>query len=96
LELRKRPFLLAILLETMLLMSTTLMSHDNTFAQTYETIMKQREMFKNNPQIPLGRGLPAFSRIAVSPTTNKIYVTNSGSNTVSIIDSDSGNVQTYL
>jgi YVTN family beta-propeller protein len=57
--------------------------------------MKQREITKNNPHIQLGRGvgfLTGISILAVDPSTNKIYVANSGSNTVSIIDSDSGNV----
>jgi hypothetical protein len=56
LELRKSPFLIAILLEITILMSTALSSQNNISAQTYDTITKQRDMFKNNPQIQLGRG----------------------------------------
>ena len=95
-------------------MSTIISLHNNSFAQTYDTITKQREITKNNPQLQLGRGVGlSVSRIAqaspselvlhlvgwlvgiklaVDPFTNKIYVANSASNTVSIIDSDSGNV----
>src|SRR5215469_13047963 len=80
-----------MLLEITVLTSTILMSQ-NTSAQTYGTITKQSEMFRNNPQIPLGIGMEFVSGIAVSPLTNEIYVANSGSNTVSVIDSDSGNV----
>ena len=32
----------------------------------------------------------------VNPSTNKFYVANSGSNTVSILDSDSGNLTDIL
>jgi YVTN family beta-propeller protein len=78
------------MLEIMILTSTILFSHNNSSAQTYDTITKQRELSKNNPQIPLGRGEFAF--MAVNPSANQIYVANSGSNTVSIIDSDSGNL----
>jgi YVTN family beta-propeller protein len=80
------------MLEIMILISAILMSDNNISAQTYDTITKQREISKNNPQISLGLGVPSLSSLAVSPSTNKIYVSNSGSNTVSIIDSDSGNV----
>jgi YVTN family beta-propeller protein len=65
------------------------LSYSNTSAQTYDTITKQREVFKNNPQIPVGKGvfLPLdLPLIAVNPTTNKIYVANPDSNTVSVID----------
>ena len=96
-ELRKSPFLIAILLEIMILTSTILLSHNNTSAQTYESITKQREEFKNNPQIPIGRGYLGNSPynsigIGVNPTTNKIYVANPNSNTVSVINSNTGNV----
>jgi YVTN family beta-propeller protein len=90
--LTKGPFLLATL-EIMILMSAILLSHNNTSAQTYDTITKQRETFKNNPQIPIGSGTPQnVQLIAVSPTTNRIYVPNPDSSAVSVIDSNTGNV----
>jgi YVTN family beta-propeller protein len=96
LESRKGSLFLAILLQIMILLSTLLLSHNNSFAQTYDAITKQREIFKNNPQITLGRGVgyAASELLAVNPSTNEIYVANSGSNTISVIDSDSGNITT--
>jgi hypothetical protein len=78
LELRKGPFLLAILLEIMISMSIIRMPHNNTSAQTYDTITKQRKIFKDNPQIPLGSGVGTIGHepLAANPTTNQIYVTN--------------------
>jgi YVTN family beta-propeller protein len=92
LELRKSPFLLAILLEMLILMSTILLSHNKANSQTYDTIIQQREIFKNNPRIQVGLTTGGQGDIEVNPTTNKIYVANSGSNTVSIIDNNSGNL----
>jgi YVTN family beta-propeller protein len=81
------------MLEIIILISTILISHNNISAQTYDTITKQRETTKNNPQIQVGRALlPSSTYLAVDPSINKIYVANSRSNTVSVIDSDSGNV----
>jgi YVTN family beta-propeller protein len=71
------------------------MSDKNISAQTYDTIMKQREIFKNNPQIQLGQGAEGLTRghrITANSITNKIYATNSESNTVSVIDDNRGNV----
>ena len=71
------------------------LSQSNAFAQTYNTITKQKEMFKNNPQIPVGTGgfhSDSVQLMAVNPTANKIYVPNPESNTVSVIDSNKGNV----
>jgi YVTN family beta-propeller protein len=95
LELRKGSFLLAML-EIMILISAILISHNIVFGQTYDDITTQREMFKNNPQIPVGSspGLPLIEigDIAINERTNKIYVSNPDSNTVSVIDSNTGNV----
>ncbi|MGA9154734.1 MAG: YncE family protein [Candidatus Nitrosopolaris sp.] len=77
----------------MILISTILFSHNNTSAQTYDSITEQRKKFQNNPQIAVGNGdLGLTDSLVADPATNKIYVANSVSNTVSIIDSDSGNV----
>jgi YVTN family beta-propeller protein len=56
-------------------------------AQTVDTIMKQLKVFENNPQINVGI---EPSSIAVNDQTNKIYVGNLMSGTVSVIDSNSG------
>jgi YVTN family beta-propeller protein len=96
LELRKSPFLIAITI----LISTILLSHNNISAQTYDTITKQREIFKNNPQILLGRGVVSnigvtylpTPPLVVNPSPNQVYIADSGSNTVWILDSDSGNL----
>jgi len=93
LEVTKVLLLLAVLLE---IISIIALSYNRTSAQTYDTITKQRETFKNNPQIRIGSGLFApvvqAPPIAVNPITNKIYVANPDSNTVSVIDSTTGNV----
>ena len=75
------------------------MSYNIVSAQTYDTITKQKEILRNNPQIPLNQALLLLNPhrsvrhdIAVNPTTNEIYVTNLGSNTVSKINSNTGNV----
>src|SRR5215467_5912525 len=73
------------------------MSYNIASAQTYDTITKQKEILRNNPQIPLQDNLLNPNRsvrhdMAVNPTTNEIYVTNLGSNTVSKINSNTGNV----
>lgn len=56
-------------------------------AQTYESIAKEKSSFKNNPQINLGGTL---EHMAVNSGLNKVYVSDSRSNTVSVIDSNSG------
>ena len=75
------------------------MSYNIVSAQTYDTITKQKEILRNNPQIPLNQALLLLNPhrsvrhdMAVNPTTNEIYVTNLGSNTVSKINSNTGNV----
>ncbi|MFZ0224368.1 MAG: YncE family protein, partial [Candidatus Nitrosopolaris sp.] len=110
-KLGKSSFLLTILLEIMILVSTISSLHNNSFAQTYDTITKQREITKNNPQLQLGRGVGLSAsrlaqgspselvlhlvgwlvgiKLAADPFTNKIYVANSGSNTVSVISASS-------
>jgi hypothetical protein len=51
----KIRFLLAVLLEIMMiLISIFLFPQNNTIAQTFDTITKQRVAFKNNPQIEVG------------------------------------------
>jgi YVTN family beta-propeller protein len=84
----------SVLLGLMILISPILL-HNST-AQTYDTITKQREMFKDIPQIPIGSGyfqnVGGHPSIAINPTTNKIYVPNSDFNTVSVIDSNTGNI----
>ncbi|MGC2570994.1 MAG: hypothetical protein WA364_05730 [Candidatus Nitrosopolaris sp.] len=82
LELRNTPFCIVILLE---IISIVLMSYNIVSAQTYDTITKQKEILRNNPQIPLNQALLLLNPhrsvrhdIAVNPTTNEIYVTNLG------------------
>ncbi|HXS59688.1 MAG TPA: YncE family protein [Verrucomicrobiae bacterium] len=93
-ELRKTILLIAVLLE---IVSANLLSYHNTFAQTYDTITKQMDAFKNNPQISIGKGgsnshLGNSPLISINPFLNKIYVANIISNTVSVINSNTGNV----
>jgi YVTN family beta-propeller protein len=103
LELRKTPFLLAILLGVMISISTIVLSHNNASAQTYDTMTKQGQIFKKNPQIPLGPGAPFGPKVNSAPPwmlgyakfnerTHKYYV--SGPGVVYSIDSDSRNVST--
>src|SRR5215831_11763481 len=66
------------------------MSYNIASAQTYDTITKQKEILRNNPLLNPHRSVR--HDIAVNPTTNEIYVTNLGSNTVSKINSNTGNV----
>lgn len=61
---------------------------------------RQKEISKKNPQMQLGTAI--FARqsvdhhdIEANSTTNKIYVSNMESNTISVIDSNKGNV-TYI
>ena len=68
-------------------MCVVLANQNNTHAQTLETITKQRKGFENNPQIMVGNGPHA---IAVNEITNKIYVANTKTGNVSVIDSNSG------
>src|SRR5215831_45697 len=66
------------------------MSYNIASAQTYDTITKQKEILRNNPLLNPNRSVR--HDVAVNPTTNEIYVTNLGSNTVSKINSNTGNV----
>jgi YVTN family beta-propeller protein len=56
-------------------------------AQTLENIMNQRN--EGNPQIKVGH---SPTSLAVNPNTNKVYVANFRSNTVSVIDASSGSI----
>jgi YVTN family beta-propeller protein len=58
-------------------------------AQTLDTIINERKSFNQSPQIKVDR-FPLY--VTVNPAENKIYVANHDSNTVSVIDSNSGNV----
>lgn len=73
----------------MLLMLLCLSSyHNNTAAQSIETI-REIETLKRSPDIKIGLSPVA---VAVDQLRNKIYVADRDSNTVSVIDSNSGNV----
>ena len=65
-----------------------MMTCNNVFAQTLETIMQQRKAFEISPQITVG---DSPRDIGVNDITNKIYLANEESNSVSVIDSNSGN-----
>jgi YVTN family beta-propeller protein len=73
-------------------------AYNTASAQTYDTITKQKEIFKNNPQMMLGAPIPTRSSVGhdieVNPTTNEIYTSNLDLNTVSVINSNTGNVTT--
>jgi hypothetical protein len=61
-----------------MILTAILMSHNNISAQTYDSITKQGEIFKNNPQLGLGGTAGGgFHQMMVNPSTNQIYVTNS-------------------
>src|SRR5438128_9269345 len=83
----KRRFLLALSLRVTIIMSLVIVAGNNVIAQTLEIIKEQQRASKNNPQIKVGN---SPSAIAVNEDTNKIYVANSKTGTVSVIDSNSG------
>ena len=56
-------------------------------ARTLQSITKERKSLGNGPQIMVGK-FPMD--IQVNQVTGKIYVANTGSDSVSVIDSDSG------
>jgi YVTN family beta-propeller protein len=85
----KISFFLLELSFLMLFVIVIALLNNNVYAQTIDTITKQQKMLKMNPQIEVDN-YP--SAIAVNDVTNKIYVANYGSDTVSIIDSNSGNL----
>ena len=86
----KYHFLLASSLGVMIIISSGIMASNNVKAQTLETITNERKAFENNPQIKVGI---APSNIAINNITNKIYVTNARSGTVSVIDSNTGSTE---
>jgi YVTN family beta-propeller protein len=77
------------LLGTTILTSVLVSSPHHIAAQTLESIQEERSAFKNNPQIKLGGSL---EQIAINSELNKIYVTDLESNTVAVINSNSGNI----
>ena len=72
-------------------MSVILVACNNVNAQTLDTITQQRESLENIPQIIVGN---TPTDIQINNYTNKIYVANQGSNSVSVIDSNSGTTKT--
>ncbi|MGA9149366.1 MAG: hypothetical protein WBZ36_02215 [Candidatus Nitrosopolaris sp.] len=84
-------FLLALLLGVTIIMSVLLVSCNNVNAKTFESVTEYRKSLGESPQIMVGKN-PAD--IITSRVTNKIYVANADDNTVSVIDSDSGNTKT--
>jgi len=78
-------------------MSTVLLLYNIASAQTYDMITRQKELSKNNPQMQLGTTILARQSVGhhdieANSTTNKIYVSSMESNTISVIDSNTGNV----
>lgn len=71
------------------LVSVIISSPHHITAQTLESILQERNAFKNNLQINLGGNL---TDIAFNSGLNKVYVTDSQSNSVFIINSNSGNI----
>jgi YVTN family beta-propeller protein len=82
----KISFFLLELSFLMLFVIVIALLNNNVYAQTIDTITKQQKMLKMNPQIEVDN-YP--SAIAVNDVTNKIYVSNSKSNSVSVIDGTS-------
>jgi YVTN family beta-propeller protein len=74
-----------------IIMSLLLGACSSVDAQTLESITQQRKSLGEGPQITVGKGP---TDIQVNEATNKIYVANRDSGTVSVIDSDSGNTKT--
>jgi YVTN family beta-propeller protein len=74
-----------------ILLSALLVGCSNVKAQTIESIIEARKSLETGPQIMVGN-FP--EDIYINPVTNKIYVANTLSSSVSIIDSNSGNVKT--
>jgi YVTN family beta-propeller protein len=70
--------------------SALLVACNKVNAQTLESITQQRKLLGGGPQIMVGS---APADIKVNIHTNKIYVANRGSNSVSVIDSNSGNTK---
>jgi YVTN family beta-propeller protein len=76
----------------MLVMSVLVVTFNNLNAQTRELVVKHiKFQGENKNLLPVGYGP---SDIQLDVKTNKIYVANSGSDSVSVIDSDSGNRKT--
>lgn len=68
-----------------------LVTYNNVSAQTLESINLQKKLLGGSPQITIGQG-PID--IQINEITNKIYVANGASDSVSVIDSNSGNMET--
>lgn len=79
-------FLFALSLEVTLIF-LVLVACNNVNARTLESIIKERISLGNGPQIMVGK-FPMD--IQVNQATDKIYVANAGSDSVSVIDSDAG------
>jgi YVTN family beta-propeller protein len=79
--------LVALSLCLTIIVSLGVFTLNNVTGQTLETIIEGRKVFENNPQIKVGV-TPDY--IAANEITNKIYVANSKSGTISVIDSNSG------
>jgi YVTN family beta-propeller protein len=75
----------------MIIMSVVLLAYNNVDAQTFQSITQQRKLLEGGPQITVGDGAVD---IAINGLTNKIYVANMRSNSVSVIDSNSGSMKT--
>jgi DNA-binding beta-propeller fold protein YncE len=77
--------------------SVVTMTCKDVIAQTHESITEKLKAFENNPQIMIGGSLQKLQSMAINKITNKIYVANSESGTVYVIESDSGSaVKTHL
>jgi YVTN family beta-propeller protein len=82
----KYRLLLALSLGVTMVISVLLVACNNVNAQTLESLTRQRKLFEI-PQMKVGR---APVDIKINEETNKIYVVNDRSGSVSVIDSNSG------
>src|SRR5262249_10499177 len=86
-------FFFELSLTATIIMSVLLLGSNNVRARTLESLTLQRELLQREllvPQIMVGDD-PVD--IKINRDTNKIYVANAGSGSVSVINSDSGNIK---
>lgn len=87
-----KPYLvIALSLGMMILVSVLSAASNNATARTLGTIITEQRNALKSPQIILGdRFTTLLNDMAVNQVTNKLYVTNPQSGTVTVIDSNSG------
>jgi DNA-binding beta-propeller fold protein YncE len=80
---RRFPFVLSL---GVTIIMSVLVASNNVNAQTLESITQNRELLAKTPQIMVGK---APADIQINIQTNKIYVANQRSDSVTVIDSAS-------